>query len=88
MASSPYSNREEMPQEWLRSVIILVFKRKEKTICDNYRGISLLCNEVKLFEKLFTSLLLQHIRKRTEEILSESQAVFRRGRSTIDQLFT
>ena len=39
-------------------------------------------------EKLFASIILQRIRNRTEEILTESQAGFRRGRSTIDQLFT
>ena len=62
-------NREEMPQEWSRSVIIPIFEKKGKIICDNYRGISLLCHA----EKLFASILLHRIRKRTEEILSESQ---------------
>jgi len=35
-----------------------------------------------------TSVILQRIRQRTDEILSEAQAGFRAGRSTIDQLFT
>jgi len=35
-----------------------------------------------------TSVILQRMRQRTDEILSEAQAGFRAGRSTIDQLFT
>ena len=34
------------------------------------------------------SVLLQGIRKRTDEVLTEAQSGFRAGRSTIDQLFT
>ena len=35
-----------------------------------------------------TSIILQRIGQRTQEILDEGQAGFRAGRSTIDQLFT
>ena len=38
--------------------------------------------------KIFASILQRRILKKTEEILSESQAGFRPGRSTVDQLFT
>jgi hypothetical protein len=76
--------REEIPEDWSKAVIVPIYKKKDKTVCDNYRGISLLCHA----EKLFASIILQRIRNRTEEILTESQAGFRRGRSTIDQLFT
>ena len=37
-------------------------------------------------EKVMASVILQRIRQRTEEILSEAQGGFRPGRSTIDQL--
>jgi len=52
--------------------------------CDNYRGVSLLSH----CGKVMTSIILQRIRLRTEEILTEAQAGFRAGRRTIDQLFT
>ena len=52
--------------------------------CDNYRGVSLLSH----CGKVMTSIILQRIRLRTEEILTEAQAGFLAGRSTIDQLFT
>ena len=52
--------------------------------CNNYRGISLLCHSSKIFSRI----ILNRLRKRTEEILSEEQAGFRADRSTIDQIFT
>ena len=75
---------ERIPTDWSRAIIVPIFKKKDKTVCDNYRGISLLWHA----EKLFASIILQRIRKKTDEILTESQAGFRRGRSTIDQLFS
>ena len=51
----------------------------------NYRGISLLSN----LGKVLTCILITKIVKRDEEtfILSESQAGFRKGRSTVDRMF-
>jgi len=75
---------EIFPDEWKRAIITPIYKKKDKTDCGNYRGISLLCH----FNKVFTSILLERIKKRTEEILGEEQAGFRPSRSTIDQIFT
>ena len=77
-------DQEELPAQWKQSVIIPLHKKKDKLDCSNYRGISLLCQ----CSKVFSSILLQRIRSRTEDILAEAQAGFRKGRSTIDQLFT
>jgi len=33
---------EEIPSDWSRSILGPIFKKKDKTVCDNYRGISLL----------------------------------------------
>ena len=53
--------------------------------CSNYRQISLLCHCI----KIFSWIILQRIKSRTEEIgLTEVQAGFRTNRSTIDQIFT
>lgn len=77
---------ERFPQLWTKSVVVPIHKKKDKLSCDNYnyRGVSLLSH----CGKVMTSIILQRIRLRTEEILSEAQAGFRAGRSTIDQLFT
>src|SRR6218665_1545932 len=51
----------------------------------NYIGISLKCHS----RMIFTSIILQMIKMRTEEIiLSEAQAGFRENRSTIDHIST
>ena len=77
-------DKEELPAEWKRSIIIPIHKKKDRLECANYRGISLTCHS----SKIFTSIILQRIKRRTEEILSEAQAGFRENRSTIDQIFT
>ena len=75
---------EVIPEDWKKAVIVPIFKKKDKTDCNNYRGVSLLCH----CSKIFTRILLQRMRNRTEKILSEEQAGFRANRSTIDQIFT
>jgi len=77
-------DNEQVPSEWKQSVIVPIHKKKDKLECSNYRGISLLCQ----CSKVFSSIILQRIKKKTEEILSEAQAGFRGNRSTIDQIFT
>ena len=76
--------QEHVPEYWQRTVTVPIFKKKDNTVCDNYRRISLPCHN----EKIFALVLLQTIRTRMEEILTEVQTGFRRGRSTIDQLYT
>ena len=75
---------EELPSQWKQSVIVPLHKKKDKLDCSNYQGISLLCQS----SKIFSSIILQRIKLKTEELLSEAQAGFRRDRSTIDQIFT
>ena len=75
---------EQIPNDWGKAVIVPIFKKKDKLDCANYRGISLLS----LVGKVFCSIIHSRMKKKTEEILAESQAGFRPGRSTADQLFS
>src|SRR5664279_1807987 len=31
--------KEKIPEDWSRAVVVPIFKKKDKTVCDNYRGI-------------------------------------------------
>lgn len=75
---------ETFPKDWGKAIITPIYKKKDKLDCGNYRGISLLSHSC----KIMTLIMQRRIMKRTEEILSEAQAGFRPGRSTVDQLFT
>ena len=75
---------EKYSENWRKAIIVPIYKKQDKLCCDNYRGISLLCHS----EKIIASVILNRIRQKTGVVLSEAQAGFRLGRSTIDQLFT
>jgi hypothetical protein len=34
-------NKEELPEEWKESIIVPIHRKRDKTDCNNYRGISL-----------------------------------------------
>ena len=75
---------ESAPQEWKDALIVTLYKKKDPTLCDNHRGLSLLS----VPGKLYALLLLNPLQDRLEELVMESQCGFRKGRSTTDQLFT
>jgi len=73
-----------MPEEWKWSIIMPIHKKQDKLDWSNYTGISFLCHT----GIIFSSVVLQLFIQRTEEVLSEAQAGFRPGRSTVNQIFT
>ena len=75
---------EAFPDDWGKAIITPIYKKKDKLDCGNYRGISLLSHT----GKIITTIIQRRMLKRAEEVISESQAGFRPGRSTVDQLFT
>jgi len=42
-------NKEELPEEWKKSVIVPTYTKGDKTDCSNYRGISLLQLHTKFY---------------------------------------
>jgi sorting nexin-29 len=73
-----------MPSDWQRSIICPIYKKGDKLVCNNYRGISLLCVPY----QILTSILQDRLEPLAERIIGEYQAGFRKGMSTIDQIFT
>ena len=75
----------EVPQEFKDASFISLFKKKGKrTLCDNYRGISLLSVAGKILARVIITRINQHI---TDSVYSESQCGFRKGRGTVDMIF-
>ncbi|CAF2093080.1 unnamed protein product [Rotaria magnacalcarata] len=75
--------QEEMIEEWNLAILIKLFKKGDKQLCENYRGISLLS----VTSKLFSRIILNRIQLLVNRQLLEAQSGFRSNRSTIDQIF-
>ncbi|CAH8430565.1 unnamed protein product [Schistosoma mattheei] len=73
-----------IPSDWSQSLIVPVFKKGQKSSCDNHRGISL----TNIVSKILASIILRRLTKAREEQTRENQAGFRPGRGCIDQIFT
>ena len=71
-----------IPQDWKDSLIIALFKKKgSKSVCDNYRGISLLAVAGKILARIMLARLAKLI---AECVLPETQCGFRKERRTTD----
>ena len=75
---------EKVPSQWSLSILVPVFKKGDKLLCNNYRGISLLDISLKIFE----SIILHRFQSLTETLLRDNQAGFRPGRGCADQIFS
>ncbi|XP_063588823.1 uncharacterized protein LOC134765962 [Penaeus indicus] len=73
-----------VPQEWKNANIVTIYKKGDRTLCGNYRGISLLSIAGKAFARILLNRLNAHI---TPEVVPESQCGFRSNRSTVDMIF-
>jgi len=76
-------SKEELPEEWKGSVIVPIHEKGDKTVCNNYRGISLLPTTYKILSNILLSRFIPH----AEEIMGDHQCGFRRNRSTTDHIF-
>ena len=74
-----------IPSEWKISIVVPLYKRGDKEKAENYRGISLLCSAYKVYAEILRNRLEEVIE--AKGMLPESQAGFRKGRSTMDNIF-
>ena len=73
------------PDEWATGIIIPIFKKGDRSLPSNYRGITL----TSCMSKVFTYILNQRLCRWFEQsdILSQSQFAYRQGYSTTDAVF-
>lgn len=74
-----------IPQEWKESIVVPLHKRGDEEKVTNYRGISLLCMAYKVYADILRSRLEKEVV--AKELMPESQAGFRKGRTTMDNIF-
>ena len=70
------------PQDWKRSVFILIPKKGNAKECSNYRTIALISHTIKVMLKILQARLQQYV----NQGLTNFQAGFRKGRGTRDQI--
>jgi len=76
-------NKEEFPKEWKESIIIPTYKNRDKTDCNNYRGISQLPTTYKILSNIQLSRLIPY----ADEVIGDHQCLFQRNRSTTYHIF-
>ena len=75
----------EVPRQWKNYIIIVLHKKKDRTECGNYRGISLVAHIGKILLKIIARRLSEYCER--VGILPEEQSGFRPNLPTIDMMF-
>ncbi|XP_063595249.1 uncharacterized protein LOC134772112 [Penaeus indicus] len=70
------------PTQWTQSILIPIPKKKMSKKCSEHRTVSLISHP----SKVLLTIILNRIKPGIEEILDESQAGFRKDRSTVKQI--
>jgi L-rhamnose mutarotase len=74
--------KEQLHMEWLQGIICPIYKKGERTICSNYRLITIL----NIAYKIFTIILNNRLSKIVESKLSDIPSGFRPNRSTLNNI--
>jgi len=72
-----------VPKEWKQGIIVKIPEKGDLSVCDNYRGITLLS----MASKVFARVLIYRIYDIVDAKLRKEQAGFRHGRGTTEQVF-
>ena len=76
-------DKEEIPEDWSKILIVKLPKRGNLTDCDNWRVITL----IPVIVKIFGSAIINRIRVGMDNKLRNEQAGYRQGRNTTEQIF-
>jgi len=55
--------KEKLPEEWKELIIVHIYKKGDKTNCNNYRGISLLPTNYKILSNILLSRLIPYAKE-------------------------
>jgi hypothetical protein len=72
-----------LPQQWEESIIVPIYKKGDKTDCNNYQGVSLLSTAHKILSNILLARLIPCITK----IIGDHQCGFHHNTSTTIQIF-
>jgi hypothetical protein len=75
---------ERLPKDWSEAILIPFFKKGDQSLCQNYRGISL----IDIAGKIFATIILNRFINFRDNKTRRNQAGFRRGRGCVDQIFS
>ena len=75
--------QEVVPKVWKQGLIVKLPKKGDLSECGNWRGITL----TSVPSKVFGRVLIDRIGQGVDSKLRDEQAGFRRGRSTVEQIF-
>ena len=73
---------QQWPQDWKRSVFILIPKKGNAKECSNYRTVGLISHASKVMLKILQARLQHYVKCELPDV----QAGFRKGRGTRDQI--
>ena len=71
------------PKEWTQSLMIPLPKKGNLRQCENHRMICLISHP----SKVMLCIILNHLKSKAVELLSEERASFQAGQSTVEQIF-
>ena len=74
----------ELPAMWKTAEVVPIFKKGKKSDPNNYRPVSLTSSVCKLVETVIRDAIFKHLE--SNELLTDAQYGFRRGRSCCTQL--
>ena len=76
----------QIPEFWRKSIVVLIYKKGDKTNPYNYRPISLTCALYRTFERILAKHIVEFLHKKN--FFSNEQFGFLKNRSTSTQLLT
>ena len=77
-----FFNGEDVPEEWKKALITPIFKKANRKLRNNYRGISVMSSVARLYGRVIKQRIEGDMRE------SEDQNGFRVERSCIDGIFS